>query len=665
MAGSVMSRILARISVVWLLLALTAVIAEGSVHVEDEEVVFLLRSPGAERVYIVGDFNGWNPTIDRLIDLEGRFEIRLYLVPGRYRYRFIVDGNSIPDPDNPALDEDGNSVFRLTETSDGFEVTTGGAGRVSAGIADELALMVEMNAVAGDYRDALHAAARIEGKRGERIEARLSVGCEITIRDDELERGDVLFTRASGIYNFEKGRLEVFTRAADLDFGDPVSLFGSAGIYRYRLGSYCRGLLYEGRLPLGVEGKAFFANRLEGPEGRVETADESAAGILFDGREVTDSDIMGLRLDGKLWKAKLAYLMRSDKRPYHSTWTIPSVPDLSYTGYEKVRIDGFVISLEGDGPVTVESELLFGESWLSSLEARNDGETGSVPHESEWEWQEGVRFYSGVRYGGDNGGFLLSIDQTVLDGDPGFGEENVRFVERAAVRCAADRHFTFGYIGARGAVERYGSGIGGGFFWLRNRNFFLDGDDITIGRLPFVESNGLYELEILFAQPVGGGPDDSGITAIRDIGKRFEPFALPLVASFTERGDRGGGRVRELRFSKGADLHDLIRFFIDARYVSYRIDGWEGENDFLDLFVALRGRIGDDSWVSLGVGVDPSLFDGWLYRRTGYGRERYIMERGLREASFQREELLGALEEGERALSEEWSITFEAFVRFW
>jgi hypothetical protein len=665
MAGSVMSRALTRISVFWLLLALSAGNAEGSVHVEDEEIVFLLRSPGAERVYVVGDFNGWNPTIDRLIDIEGRFEIRLYLVPGRYRYRFIVDGNSIPDPDNPALDADGNSVFRLAETPDGLEVITGEARETSVGVTDELALLAELSVVTGDYRDAVHAVARIEGRSGDRIETRLAVGCELTIRDDEVRRGDVLFTQATGIYNFEKGRLEAFTRGADLDLDDPASLFGRVGIYRYPLGSLCRGLLYEGRLPFGIECKAFYANRLEGPAGGFEVIGEPSAASPFDEREMTDSDIMGLRLDGKLWKARVAYLMRSDKRPYSSPWTIPVLPGLSFRGYEKIRVDGFVFTLEGDGPVTIESELLFGESRLSSLEIYPDGEIEGESYGAEWEWQEGLRFYSGVRYDGDTGGFLLSVDQTILDGDPGLGEGSARFLERVVARCAAEMRFPFGYIGARGTVERYHSGSGGDVFWLGNRNFFLDGDDITLGRLPFIESSDLYELEILFVQPMGGEQDDSGITAGRDIGAHFESFALPLVASFTERGDRGGGRVRELRFSKGVDLHDLIRFFVDARYVSYRVDGWEGEHDFLDLFVALRGRIGEGSWISLGVGVDPSLFDGWFYRRTGYGRERYLVERGLLETCSQREELLGTLEEAERALSEEWSITFEAFVRFW
>jgi hypothetical protein len=663
-----MSRVLTTLPVIGLMLAVSAGIAEGSVHVEDEEVVFLLRAPGAERIYVVGDFNGWNPTIDRLIDVEGRFEIRLYLVSGRYRYRFIVDGNSISDPDNHALDADGNSVFHLVETTAGLAITMGEAMETAEGAADELSLMTELSAVTGAYRDAVHAAARIEGGSGDRIDARLAVGYEVTIRDDEIQGGDALFTKAAGIYNFEKGRLEAFTREADLDFHDPASLFGSAGIYRYHLGSFCRGLLYEGRLPLGVEGKAFYAGRLGGPAGGFEQTGAHPAVSPFDGRELIDSDIMGLRLGSKLWKAKFAYLMRSDKRPYSSTWTIPGSPQVSYTGYEKVRVDGFVLSLEGDRAVTLESELLFGKSRLSSLEILPSGETCCAePYESEWEWERGLRFHTGIRFRGERGGFRIFIDRTMLDGDPALREGRAR-CEKAVAGCAAGFLSPFGYIGARGTVEQYSSGSGGDVFWLRNRNLFLDGDEITIGRLPFMESSDLYEVEILFVQPTGSeeaGPDVMDGRGESGLMTHFEPFALPLVVSFAERGDRGGDRVRELRFSKGADLHDLVRFFVDARYASYSIEGWNGEHDFLDLFVALRGRIGEDSWVSLGLGVNPAQFDGWLYRRTGYGRERYLVETGVLEAYSPREELLSALEEAERTLSEEWSITFEAFVRFW
>ena len=660
-----MRRAFAHMSIIGLILVVCAGIAESSVHVEDEEVVFYLIAPHAERVYVVGDFNGWNPTIDRLIDVGGRYEIRLYLLHGRYRYRFIVDGDSISDPDDPAIDVDGNSVFHLVETVDGLAIMMGEAAKIPEGASDELSLLAELSGMAGAYRDDVHAAVRIEGGSGDRIEARVSIGYEMTIRDDEISRGDALFTKAVGIYNFEKGRLEAFTRDADLDFHDLVSLFGRSGIYRYPLGSLCRGLLYEGRFPLGVKGKAFYANRLGGPSGGFERIGAPSTDTPFDGREVTDSDIMGLKLGSRLWRTRFAYLMRSDKRPYSSNWQIPGSSEDSCTGYEKVRVDGFMLSLEGDNPVTIESELLFGKSRIESLELLPVGETCCAePYESEWEWEKGLRLHTGIRFRGEGGGFLVSIDRTVLNGDPSLREGRAR-CEMAVVGCAADIMLPFGYIGARGTLERYTPGSGGEVFWLQNRNLFLDGDEIAIGRLPFLESSELYELEILFVQPMGEERAVSWITNGRSTEAHFESFALPLVVSFKERGDRGGERIRELRFSKGADLHDLIRFFVDARYISYDIEGWTGEHDFLDLFVALRGRIGDDSWISLGIGVNPSQYDGWLYRHTGYGREHYLVEKSVLETYTPREELLGAIEEAESALSEEWSITFEAFVRFW
>ncbi len=661
-----MTRIGILISVFLLSQALLAGSAGGSVRVEDEEIVFNLAAPGAERVYVVGDFNGWNPTIDRLIDVEGRYEIRLYLLPGRYRYRFIIDGTSIPDPDNPTLDADGNSVFRLVETPTGLAISMSDVEVLRGETFDELSLAAELSAETGAYRETLRAAIHAEGRSGDRIEARLAIGYEAAIDEDRIRGGEALFTRARGVYRLGEGRIEAFTRDADLDFHCPASLFGRAGIYRYPLGSLCRGLRYEGRLPLGVRGTAFYASRLDEPPGGFETPDLPISVSPFEAREMTDTDIIGLRLGGSLWRARFAYLMRRDRRPYSPLWTAPGTPDAYYSGYESVRVDGFTLSIEGDGSITLESELLFGESRLSSREIHRAGESGAVPYEAEWDWQKGLRFYSGVGYTGERGGFSLSIDRTVLDGDPRLGEAGERLRERVAARCAAFMRSSIGRFGVRGAVERYGSRAGGELFWLRRYNFFLDGDDISIGRLPFIESSGLYEVEIFFAQPEETGYDEGAGSADPTDGNRyFEPFALPFAASYTERGSGDGDRVRELRFSKGADLHDRIRLFTDARYVSYGFEGWDGGHDFLDLFVALRATVREGSWMSLGVGVNPSIFDGWLYRRTRFGRESYLVEAGLLDAYSTREELLVSIREAERSLSEEWSITFEAFVRFW
>jgi hypothetical protein len=66
------------------------------------DVVFAVRFEQAHRVALAGDFNGWSP--DATVMLPGKrtgeFRMALPLNPGRYRYRLVVDGKWITDPNN-------------------------------------------------------------------------------------------------------------------------------------------------------------------------------------------------------------------------------------------------------------------------------------------------------------------------------------------------------------------------------------------------------------------------------------------------------------------------------------------------------------------------------------------------------------------------------------
>jgi 1,4-alpha-glucan branching enzyme len=54
---------------------------------------FSLSAPQAKSVFIAGDFNQWNLSIHPLKqDKNGVWKISLPLGPGRYEYRFLVDG---------------------------------------------------------------------------------------------------------------------------------------------------------------------------------------------------------------------------------------------------------------------------------------------------------------------------------------------------------------------------------------------------------------------------------------------------------------------------------------------------------------------------------------------------------------------------------------------
>lgn len=57
------------------------------------KVTFEHYAPGAEKVELSGSFNGWNHAQTPLVhDGKGRWKVVLELMPGRYEYRYRVDG---------------------------------------------------------------------------------------------------------------------------------------------------------------------------------------------------------------------------------------------------------------------------------------------------------------------------------------------------------------------------------------------------------------------------------------------------------------------------------------------------------------------------------------------------------------------------------------------
>jgi chromosome partitioning protein len=65
-----------------------------------EGVVFTLTAPDAHCVQLAGDFNSWVPDGSEMEFSNGVWKKILSLTPGRYRYRFVVDGQWLNDPMN-------------------------------------------------------------------------------------------------------------------------------------------------------------------------------------------------------------------------------------------------------------------------------------------------------------------------------------------------------------------------------------------------------------------------------------------------------------------------------------------------------------------------------------------------------------------------------------
>ncbi len=65
------------------------------------EIDLLLRAPDAKSVYVAGDFNDWKIDDKSMMKQEdGTWKLKVQLPAGRYRYRFVKDGEWIEDPSN-------------------------------------------------------------------------------------------------------------------------------------------------------------------------------------------------------------------------------------------------------------------------------------------------------------------------------------------------------------------------------------------------------------------------------------------------------------------------------------------------------------------------------------------------------------------------------------
>lgn len=69
-----------------------------------KKVKFTLEEPKADKVMLAGDFNNWKyAKAARCKNKKKIWEKDLLLKPGRYEYKFVVDGNWINDPKSKSV----------------------------------------------------------------------------------------------------------------------------------------------------------------------------------------------------------------------------------------------------------------------------------------------------------------------------------------------------------------------------------------------------------------------------------------------------------------------------------------------------------------------------------------------------------------------------------
>src|SRR6516162_11958568 len=63
------------------------------------DVTFFCKAPAADRVFVTGDFNHWNPAAAAMRRMpDGGWVLTLALRHGHHQYYFLVDGQPTLDP---------------------------------------------------------------------------------------------------------------------------------------------------------------------------------------------------------------------------------------------------------------------------------------------------------------------------------------------------------------------------------------------------------------------------------------------------------------------------------------------------------------------------------------------------------------------------------------
>jgi 1,4-alpha-glucan branching enzyme len=90
--------------------------SKNSFLIVEPNYTFRLKGfASAKNVFIAGDFNNWSGTALKMTKDGDDWVFKIHLRPGKHRYKFVVDGKWIVDPNNKLWEQNefktGNSVI--------------------------------------------------------------------------------------------------------------------------------------------------------------------------------------------------------------------------------------------------------------------------------------------------------------------------------------------------------------------------------------------------------------------------------------------------------------------------------------------------------------------------------------------------------------------------
>lgn len=652
-----------------------AVPVRAEIEVIDEEVIFTLLAPQAKEVFLVGDFNNWNATLEKMDKIGDTFEVRLFLVTGTYRYKFVVDGTSINDPDNTGGPN--GSVIKLVIR--GGELAIGGEEPVAVGGA--LGVQPSLRyAGAFNYDDN-----KTEPRQDvdlyftydtERLRSRINLKSTDDTWRTSPPTTDVRLNDAYVEAHFENAMIGAFENQDTWTSSDPFSLVGNVGIYDYNAGLGRKG----GAIVLGkstpVKLRVLYTDRTEaGPVAAVTIPAGDLAGFAASSSPDTtvyrynpvfeDEDAWAFDLSGDFAGLDIGFGSRRN-RGYHPgvlATIARGTGDFDYDLYtvRNYWVAGVTwVSWQVADALTLDAAYGYSDTKMRkimgmkrSVSAIEDVvvNQGATPADGHVAIQNNHRVRAGVTF-------------AFGDWTAGFGGERLDFDFEMPGRSTADiwrGGVNASYAGDRWQAaasmtyfdQRYGSSPDDFHLFTSYQNQWLDyADDLTLAHIAMFDRARASDVGIDFQWD---GVDSTAVWGGFVVHSTLDLTMKEVVAS-----------LEYTAFRLAAEYRLPRRFYIqgDGRIAHYDKPAWNVRDTYSSAYVEFGFR-NPFVEISLGAGIDPVVLNRVTNRYENIGREEFIREAipallGRSDAAA----FGAAVAQQERKLQDLFPIKLEAIVRF-
>ncbi len=653
----------------------------AEVTVADDEVIFTLIVPGAKNVFLVGDFNNWNPTLEKMSKDGDTFSVFLFLLPGSYHYKFVVDGTWGADPDNPTSDPRAGSFLVLEER--GGMLAMGTDAPLPPGQEPALVPSIRYVGLFEHDNGSSNSEQRID-VWFEYQHDRFTASVDLKTLEDSWGAQPLTaridFDRGFLTYDLGKATVKGFENDSTWSSTDPFQMVGDVGVFDYNAGFERKGATFVWPMPLNLDLRFMYTDKLEAEEldpvtipvagfGSFATTTTPDTVVYAYKNRYDDSDTWAFELSLDVGDFEVGWVTRQN-RGFHPGLLVEARRDtvgFSTKIYNtREKWDAWSVWLGWD--VTRDVSIVGGYGYsrsdivmnalaagqVSSLgEVRIDRNTVRVerelPLQTNAQWVAGIETKRGLLEGN------VMIDWA--DFNFAATGSSARIIEIDAVANYVESGWrASGRLGW--GDWKYGTTPDDFSYWTQARNFWLDYRDKldVINMVNFGLENGM-RVEAYYAwnpsEPFRRRKE------LKAAEVSVEATADAALKGFLERVDYMSARLAfEIGITRG--------FYgqIDGRFASYGSAVGGGSNTYFDTYFELGFRR-DWTEISLGIGFDPMVFDPIVNRYADIGRLEFLRQAipGVPVRS-QAGALVAALQSLERELEKTNAFKLEVIFAF-